>query len=260
MPSARISNPNAEEVSTINAIPVLNDNIIWVWSKGTQAVVVDPAVSEPVKNWLVSKDLTLIAVLQTHHHDDHIGGTKELLNYWPKAEVIASGADRERIPLQTISVKDGDQICLLGTNLLVIEVPGHTKFHIAYYLSFKNSKNQSPALFCGDTLFAAGCGRIFEGTAEEMYLSLNRLSKLPDETRIYCAHEYTESNLRWASSIKPENLVIQKRLKDIVELRKKGSLSLPSKIEEEKLTNLFLLAKNSREFGELRLNKDTWSS
>ena len=249
-----------EGPSSINAIPVLNDNIIWIWTVGGKAVVVDPALSKPVENWLREGNFDLAAILQTHHHSDHIGGTKNLLNQWPKAEVIASAGDLERIPFQTISVSDGDEISLLGNQVNIIGVKGHTKAHVAFFLPAKPTSKKTPLLFCGDTLFGAGCGRIFEGSPKDMYLSLQRLSSLPEETEVYCAHEYTEDNLRWARSLYPNDPEIQKRLEKVKRLRAKGLLSLPSKISLEKSTNLFLRAQNLEEFHRLRLHKDNWKS
>ncbi len=221
-------------------------------------MVVDPAVDEPVRDWLKSKELNLIAILQTHHHEDHIGGTKGLLQYWPKAEVIASKDDLERIPLQTSSIRNGDTFQLMDSQIKVLGVPGHTRHHIAFYLPANKEVKKEPALFCGDTLFGAGCGRLFEGTAEEMFIALHKINSLPADTKIYCAHEYTEANLRWATSVSPEDLLIKKRLEDIIIKRRSGLLSLPSTISEERITNLFIRAKDVKEFASLRRSKDNW--
>jgi len=243
---------------TIHAIPVLENNIIWVWVAGKQAVVVDPAVTEPVKVWLKNRALNLVAILQTHHHSDHIGGTQGLINIWPSSSVIASGADFDRIPFQTISVQEGDKIELLGRKLEVLEVAGHTKAHIAYYLPNTKEEKINPVLFCGDTLFGGGCGRLFEGSPHQMFIALSRLCSLPAETNVYCAHEYTEENLRWAASLRPNDAAINKRLKEVITLRKKGELSLPSNINEERSTNLFVRAKSIEELAALRDHKDKW--
>lgn len=242
----------------IHPIEVLQDNIIWVWTLNNQAVVVDPAVTEPVEAWLRDKKLSLTAILQTHHHDDHIGGTIGLLKRWPKAAVIASKSDLARIPFQTVSVSDGESLSLMESTIEVLEVSGHTKGHIAYYLPSNLRSTRKPAIFCGDTLFGAGCGRIFEGTAEDMYKALHRINALPVETEVYCAHEYTESNLKWASSIHPKDLAIKKRLTNVIQKRKLGCLSLPSTISEERETNLFIRAKSVEELSRLRLHKDNW--
>ncbi len=248
----------SNELYEISPIPVLKDNIIWVWVSGQEAVVIDPSLTEPVKQWLQDRNLNLIAVLQTHHHSDHIGGTEGLTKTWPKAKVIAAKSDRERIPFQTISVSDGDKISLMESKLTVIDVAAHTKNHIAFYLPTERRAQNQPALFCGDTLFGGGCGRLFEGSPEDMYRALNRLASLPSETRIYCAHEYTEDNLKWASALFPNNNQIKNRLHKVSKLRQQGKLSLPSTLSEEKSTNLFLLAKTSQELGKLRKHKDSW--
>ncbi len=256
--------PNSKEISTNETFPriyglnVLQDNIIWIWIEGKNAVVVDPAISEPVQVWLKARGLNLCGVLQTHHHIDHIGGTKELLELWPKAEVIASKSDQKRIPFQTISVEDGNILQIFNQNVHVLEVPGHTMTHLAYYCLNSQSGKCEPILFCGDTLFGGGCGRLFEGTPTDMFHSLEKINNLPKETKIYCAHEYTKENLIWANSIEPNNLNIKDRLNEVKQLRQKGLSTLPTSIEIERKTNLFLKASTPRELGKLRSNKDNW--
>ncbi|ABX08493.1 hydroxyacylglutathione hydrolase [Prochlorococcus marinus] len=245
---------------TIHALPVLKDNIIWIWEASGQAVVVDPAVSEPVKEFLSQNNLALNSVLQTHHHDDHIGGTRDLISNWPSASIIACKTDLERIPFQTHSVTDQEVFTLFGYSVKVLEVPGHTRGHVAYYLSDTNADNRNPALFCGDTLFAGGCGRLFEGTPHEMFKSLKLLNSLPSNTKIYCAHEYTESNLHWANHLYPEDLLIKKRLEYVSSQRANGLLSLPSTIAEERKTNLFFRARTLEQFSQFRKHKDNWMS
>ena len=243
----------------ITPLPVLQDNVVWIWARGGEAIVVDPAVAEPVRQWLVDRKLELTAVLQTHHHADHIGGTPDLLRQWPSAAVIAAAADQERIPFQTMSVEPGMQLELLGQPVSVIDVRAHTRAHLAYVLPKGCSpEHPTPVLFCGDTLFGAGCGRLFEGSAEDMHLALKRLQDLPDDTIVHCAHEYTEGNLRWAHALKPDDQAIAARLSTVQELRSRGSLSLPSTMGEERRTNLFLRACSAQELRELRLHKDSW--
>ena len=179
----------------VHAIPVLQDNIVWILVKRNQAIVIDPSVSEPIRNWLLKRKIELKAILQTHHHEDHIGGTQQLLLEWPSTDVIASKTDLDRIPLQNISVKHGDNLIILGYEVKVIEIPGHTSTHIGFFIK-EPIHNKKPILFCGDTLFGGGCGRLFEGTPEEMFKSLLLLNSLPSETQIFCGHEYTEGEFK----------------------------------------------------------------
>lgn len=242
----------------VSLIPVLNDNYVFVLhgdGPGT-AVVVDPAVAEPVISWLEQRQLELVAILHTHHHHDHIGGTPGLLQRWPAAAVIASSADRERIPLQTRGVGDGDVFELLGRRVEVLAVPGHTAHHIAFHLP--PSGGDAGHLFCGDTLFAGGCGRLFEGTPEQMHQSLQRLGALPDATQVWCAHEYTAGNLRWAAAERPEDTAIQARLQEVLALREQQQPTIPSRIALEKATNLFLRAADAAELRRRRGSKDLW--
>lgn len=252
----------------VSLIPVLNDNYVFVLheplvpgAEPGRAVVVDPAVAAPVRAWLEAHRLELVAVLQTHHHSDHIGGTAGLLERWPAAAVIASGADRDRIPLQTLSVRGGDRLTLLGRAVEVLEVPGHTRAHLAYVLPEVPCGHGE--LFCGDTLFAAGCGRLFEGSAEQMHHSLQQLAQLPDSTRVWCAHEYTRANLRWAAALvaaQPEAAAgaITARLAAVELARSQGQATIPSTIALERATNLFLRAGNAATLAELRRHKDGW--
>ena len=243
----------------ITPLPVLQDNVVWIWTRGNEAVVVDPAVAEPVRQWLLDRKLELRAVLQTHHHADHIGGTPDLLCQWPSAAVIAAAADRERIPFQTVSLQPGTQIELLGQPVSVLDVKAHTRAHLAYVLPQGCCPEQpTPVLFCGDTLFGAGCGRLFEGSPEDMHQALKRLEGLPDNTIVHCAHEYTEGNLRWAHALRPDDQAIAERLNSVQDLRSRGGLSLPSTMGEERRTNLFLRASSVQELGELRRHKDSW--
>ena len=179
--------------SSLHALPVLQDNVIWIWVRGAEAVVIDPAVAPPVRAWLEERQLSLAAVLQTHHHADHIGGTLELLERWPLAEVVASADDQKRIPFQTKSVRGGDRINVLETAVEVLDVAAHTRAHIAFFVPNPEDTAIGPVVFCGDTLFGAGCGRLFEGTAEQMHQALQKLAKLPKATKVCCAHEVHRS-------------------------------------------------------------------
>ena len=240
----------------IEAIPVLEDNYVFLLSRGDQAVLVDPAVAPPLIALLEQRGLELTAVLQTHHHHDHIGGTPELLRRWPGCRVFASAADRDRIPFQTDGVADGALITVLDQPVEVLAVPGHTKAHVAFYLP------NSGDVFCGDTLFVAGCGRLFEGTAEQLWTALQRLAALPPGTRLWCAHDYSAANLRWAMAQpdqQPElRARLQQRLEQILQLKAQGRPSVPSTVAEEKATNLFVRSSGPAELARLRLHKDSW--
>ena len=246
--------------SSIHGIEVLADNIVWIWVENNNAVVIDPSISPPIRDWLKLNNLNLIAILQTHHHEDHIGGTKGLLEHWPEASVVASKTDIRRIPNQTKSVADGDRFPLMGFQIEVLEVHGHTNAHIAFYIEIENKVKERNILFCGDTLFGGGCGRIFEGTFADMYKSLQRINSLPENTHVFCAHEYTIENLKWAISLKPNDLLIKKRFEREKDRRAKGLLTIPSTLKEEKDTNLFLQAKTLEDFIFLRKHKNDWKS
>lgn len=217
----------------ITPIPALRDNYIWVLHNRQHAVVVDPGEAAPVLSWLKTKKLSLAAILCTHHHGDHIGGISELLEVY-NVPVYAPHA--ENIPDTTRPLAEGDTANLpeLGISLKVLDIRGHTRGHIAYLLPGNSG------IFCGDTLFGCGCGRIFEGTAEQLYRALQRLAALPDDTRVYCAHEYTEANIRFALVCDPDNARLKQRAAEARALRAAGQPTLPSTIGLEKATNPFL--------------------
>jgi len=213
-----------------------NDNYIWLLRRGDQAAVVDPGDAAPVLAYLDQQQLNLCAILATHHHGDHIGGIEELR---ARYEVPVFGPAGEPIELLTHPLTDGALIELpqLGAVFEVLAVPGHTRAHIAYY-----GRNRSPCdpLFCGDTLFACGCGRIFEGTPRQMHRSLARLAALPDATRIYCAHEYTQANIRFALAVEPENAELLARAEAVADLRAAHRPTLPTTVGMELAVNPFL--------------------
>ena len=244
--------------SSLHALPVLQDNVIWLWVRGRNAAVVDPAVAAPVQDWLEKHQLQLQTVLQTHHHADHIGGTPELLERWPEATVVAAGADRERIPFQTVSVGDGDRITVLDQPVDVLDVAAHTRAHIAFYVPVDPAEEQRPMLFCGDTLFAGGCGRLFEGSPAQMHRAMQRLATLPETTQVCCAHEYTEANLAWSVEQRPEDQAIAERYRTVQAMRSRGELTLPSSIGLERSTNLFMRAETAEDLAVLRSHKDHW--
>jgi hydroxyacylglutathione hydrolase len=214
-------------------IPLLRDNYgyLIVCQKTNSAAIVDPSESEPVLRRIEQENVTLTAILNTHHHRDHTGGNEGLLA-GNKLEVYGHKSDQGRVPGLTRGVEEGDDITVGELRGKVLFIPGHTTGHVAYL--FDNN------LFCGDTLFTAGCGRLFEGTAEQMQASLKKLMTLPDETKVYCGHEYTESNLRFAMTLEPKNHKLVSRLERVQALRARGLSTVPSTIEEEKHTNPFL--------------------
>ena len=237
----------------IIGLRVLSDNVIWLWIKDKSVVVVDPSVHEPVIRYINENNFHLEAILQTHHHSDHIGGTKFLIERWPNVKVIASSKEKKRIPFQNVSVEDGETLNVLGEEVKIIEVIGHTSSHIAFFLNGEN-----PVLFIGDTLFSGGCGRIFEGTHQQMYSSLERIKSLPKNTLIYCAHEYTKGNILWALNLKPKDQDIKNKLSEVEKKLSLNELTIPFLLDEEMKINLFLRAKNLEEFTFLRANKDLW--
>ncbi|MDI6747934.1 MAG: hydroxyacylglutathione hydrolase [Rhodocyclaceae bacterium] len=215
----------------IEPIKAFEDNYIWALRHGGQLAVVDPGDAAPVLRFIEQTGDRLCAILVTHRHGDHIGGIAELVARCP---VPVFGPTREAGEVVTQPLHDGDTVHIpgLGAEFTVIEVPGHTLGHIAYY--------RLGMLFCGDTVFGAGCGRVFEGTMTQMQSSLARLAALPPETLVYCAHEYTQSCLRFAHMVEPDNANLAARSAQVAELRAKGQPSVPSTLAEELATNPFL--------------------
>ena len=220
----------------IEPIRAFSDNYIWLLHDGSskQACVVDPGEAAPVIEALISRGLSLTAILITHHHPDHVGGVPALVERY---DATVYGPDSAHFKGVDNVLRDGDRVSVLGQRFDVLTVPGHTLDHIAY---FHQTPEQPPVLFAGDTLFAGGCGRLFEGTAEQMHRSLTRLAALPDNTQLFCAHEYTLANLRFALTVEPGNKALQQRLRDAERLRANDLPTLPSTIALEKATNPFL--------------------
>jgi hydroxyacylglutathione hydrolase len=219
-------------------VPAFKDNYLWLIHDGVNAAVVDPGDGGAILDALSANGLALTAILLTHHHADHIGGVPALLAHGP---VPVFGPGNDGIAAVTHPLKEGDRVVVpgLAVELRVLEVPGHTNGHIAYVRDQPDSLG-APWLFCGDTLFGAGCGRLFEGTPAQMAASLAKLAALPDETLVYCAHEYTLSNLRFAEAVEPANRALQMRLAADSCARGAHLPTIPSTIVIEKATNPFL--------------------
>lgn len=218
-------------------LPVLQDNYVHliIHEDSKTALAVDPAESAPVIEYLEDNDLCLTHILNTHHHWDHIGGNKQLKRQYD-CVIMAPASETERIPDIDMPVAEGDEVVFHGAVGQVFEVPGHTTGHVAYWFAAHN------ALFCGDALFSIGCGRLFEGTPDQMWHSLQKLRALPDDTRVFCAHEYTESNLKFALTIEPDNRALRDYAEEVRILRAKGKPSIPSLMLVEKAANPFLRA------------------
>ncbi len=219
----------------VTPIPAFNDNYIWALTTTTDpdaAVVVDPGDAVAVQQWLTQEHKTLKAILITHHHNDHTGGVKALREQY---DVPAYGPANSPFDGITHPLKSGDSISVLGQTLLVHEVPAHTRDHISYLHS-----DSTPQLFCGDTLFLAGCGRLFEGTAKQMLTAMQYFASLADNTEVYCTHEYSLANLAFAASVEPENSNIQQVRQHCHQLRQANTPTLPSTIGQEKRINPFM--------------------
>ena len=236
-------------------IPVLSDNYVWLVhdpdSKATMAV--DPAVAEPVLAAAAARGWKITDIWNTHWHPDHTGGNaaiKEAAAAWGGCTVTGPAAEYERIPTLDVQVADGDRVRLGDKEAEVWAVPAHTAGHVAYHFAGDR------AIFVGDTLFAMGCGRLFEGTAEQMYANMRRLATLDDATRVYCAHEYTLSNARFAVTVEPDNAALAARLAAVERARAAGEATVPTSIGEERATNPFLRADSAAELGRIRALKD----
>ncbi len=239
-------------------IPILSDNYAWrLRDLETGAVaVVDPADAAAVTDWL-DRDGSghgggrLDLVLLTHHHDDHVAGAAAVARRYG-ARIVGAARDAHRLPPLDLPVGPGDVVAFGGTTATVIDTPGHTRGHISFHFA------DDAILFCGDTLFSLGCGRLLEGTADEMWRSLRRLAQLPDDTLICCGHEYTASNARFALAVDPDNEALRARADEVAALRRRGTPTLPVRLAQERNTNPFLRAWDVAELAALRSRKDSF--
>ncbi|NOQ65315.1 MAG: hydroxyacylglutathione hydrolase [Methyloprofundus sp.] len=221
----------------IQQIPVLNDNYIYLIhdNESGDTAVVDPAVSEPVLQVLKQNNWQLSAIFNTHHHADHVGGNLQLKQQ-TACNIAGCANDQQRIPAIDIKLAEGDHLSLGKHKIQIIDCPGHTTGHIAFYSA------DAGALFCGDTLFAMGCGRLFEGSPAQMLASLNKFKNLPAQTKIYCAHEYTAANAQFALSVEPNNPDLLSTIERVAQLRAQQLATVPTTLEQELATNPFLRA------------------
>lgn len=218
----------------IYPLPAFTDNYIWALVDGAECWIVDPGQAAPVTRFLAAHNLTLAGLLITHHHGDHTGAISEL----SATGVRVIGPDNPTINGITEVVGEGDTVDVFGYTFHCLAVPGHTLDHVAYH----SELGSRHVLFCGDTLFAGGCGRLFEGSPEQMWQSLGKLANLPDRTEVYAAHEYTAANLAFAAAVDPNNRQLAARIEDVAACRRHGIATLPSRIGLEKATNPFLRA------------------
>ncbi len=236
---------------TVLPVPVLSDNYVWLLTDedtGTVGVV-DPGDAPPVRTAIEAHGGRLDLILLTHHHSDHTGGAEALRERYG-ARIVGAAADATRLPRLDQAARAGDRVAFGQSSALVLETPGHTIGHIAYYF------DDPPLLFCGDTLFSLGCGRLFEGTAAEMFESFRKFDALPDQTRVCCGHEYTESNARFALRVDPDNAALEKRAAEVFALRARGQPTVPSTLGSERACNPFLRAPDVETLARLRREKD----
>jgi hydroxyacylglutathione hydrolase len=237
----------------IVSIPCLTDNYAYlvICEASRQAAVVDPSEAAPVIAAARQEGVELAAIWNTHHHWDHTGGNQELASAVRGLEVVAHESDRGRVPAQTRFVGEGDAVSVGQVSARIIHNPGHTSGAISYHVA-----DGDGAVFTGDTMFGAGCGRLFEGTPADMHTSLGKLAALPADTRVYCGHEYTEKNLAFAAEAERDNRAIAERRARVAELRRRGQPSVPFTMAEEQATNPFVRAGTAERLGELRAWKD----
>ena len=232
-------------------VPVLSDNYVWLVQEATsvETLVIDPAVAEQVLAAAEARGWKITQIWNTHWHPDHVGGNAEI-KAATGCVITGPAAEAERISTLDVQVRDGDVVQLGGVRAMVLDVPAHTAGHIAYHFESEQ------VAFVGDTLFAMGCGRLFEGTAAQMYDNMRKLEALGDATAIYCAHEYTLSNARFAVTIEPDNAALQQRVSDVVAARERGEATVPTTIALERATNPFMRASSVEELAARRAAKD----
>ncbi len=238
----------------VTAVPVLTDNYVWLIHNGDtdETAAVDPSIADPVLEAVATKGWSLTQVLNTHWHPDHTGGNAGIQA--ATGAPITGPAETEKVSKVDRIVREGDPVTVAGAKAVVWEIPAHTAGHIAYYFE------EEGMIFVGDTMFAMGCGRLFEGTAQQMYSNMQRIAALPENVRIYCGHEYTLGNGRFAAHAEPGNAEIARRLRDVEAMRERGEITLPSTVAEERATNPFVRASDWQEFARLRSAKDSFRS
>ncbi|MCB8877259.1 hydroxyacylglutathione hydrolase [Acidisoma silvae] len=236
-------------------VPMLSDNYAWLLRDEAtgKLAFIDPAESEAASNAVEAMGGALDTVLLTHHHNDHIGGAEALRSRFG-AQIVGAALDSHRLPPLDQSVRDGEAFDLFGHRVEVIDTPGHTVGHISYFLP------DGPMLFCGDTMFSLGCGRMFEGTPAQFFDSFRKIAALPPRTLIYAGHEYTQSNARFALSIDPDNLALRDKAAEVDRLRASGQPTLPVRLEDELPVNPYLLARDAVSFGRIRQLKDEFKA
>lgn len=238
---------------TAISVPMLSDNYAWLLRDEASGALafIDPADSAAATDAVAAMGGTLDMVLLTHHHNDHIGGAEALRTRFG-ARIVGAALDSYRLPALDIAVREGEDFTFAGHKVEVLETPGHTVGHISYFLP------QGPMLFCGDTMFSLGCGRMFEGTPVQFFDSFRKIAALPPRTLIYCGHEYTQSNARFALSIDPDNHRLRDKAAEVDRLRAAGQMTVPVRLEDELPVNPYLLARDAVSFGRIRLLKDTF--
>ena len=232
-------------------IPVLNDNYVWLLhdDASKETVVVDPAVAGPVLEAAQQRGWTISQIWNTHWHGDHVGGNAAI-KAATGCTITGPAAEAEKIGTLDRMVREGDSVCIGAHWAAVLAVPAHTAGHVAYHLA------DDHMIFVGDTLFAMGCGRLFEGTAAQMFANMQRLAELPDDTIVYCAHEYTQSNGRFALTVEPDNAALHTRMAQVDAARLRGEATVPTSIGQERATNIFMRARDVAQLAERRAAKD----